>query len=44
MTGYGEAIPRGATGDLFIKIKVKIPSKISKKARELLEELKKEGI
>ena len=44
MTGYGEAILRGTTGDLYIKIKVKIPTKISKKARELLEELKKEGI
>ena len=44
MTGYGEAISKGTTGDLFIKINVKIPSKISKKARELLEELKKEGI
>lgn len=30
------------TGDLFIKIKVSTPKKISKKAKELLEELKKE--
>jgi len=44
MTGAGEAIKNGKTGDLFIKIDVKIPSKVSKKARELLEELKKEGI
>jgi len=44
MTGAGEAIKNGRAGDLFIKIDVKIPSKISKRARELLEELKKEGI
>ncbi len=44
MVGYGEAIKNGKAGDLYIKINVKIPSKISKKARELLEELKKEGI
>lgn len=44
MTGQGEIIPNGKAGDLYIKIKVKIPMKISKKARELLEELKKEGI
>jgi len=44
MTGYGEVIKNGKAGDLYIKINVKIPSKISKKAHELLEELKKEGI
>ena len=44
MTGHGEEIKNGKAGDLYIKINVKIPSKISKKARELLEELKKEGI
>jgi len=44
MTGAGEAVKNGKTGDLYIKINVKIPSKISKKARELLEELQKEGI
>lgn len=44
MTGYGEEIKNGKAGDLFIKINIKFPSKISKKARELLEELKKEGI
>lgn len=44
MSGYGEAIKNGKTGDLYIKINIKIPTKISKKARELLEELKKEGI
>jgi curved DNA-binding protein len=44
MTGYGEVIKNGKAGDLYIKIRIKTPSKISKKARELLEELKKEGI
>ena len=44
MTGQGEVVKNGKTGDLYIKINVKIPNKISKRARELLEELKKEGI
>lgn len=44
MTGYGEEIKNGKSGDLYIRIKVKTPSKLSKKAKELLEELKKEGI
>ena len=44
MAGHGEKIKNGKAGDLYIKITVKIPSKISKKAHELLEELKKEGI
>lgn len=43
MTGYGEQIKNGKAGDLYIKIEIKTPNKISKKAKELLEELKKEG-
>ncbi len=44
VSGHGEAVFKGTTGDLYIKIKIKIPHKISKKARELLEQLKTEGI
>jgi DnaJ-class molecular chaperone len=44
MTGYGETIKNGKSGDLYIKINVKVLTKISKRAKELLEELKKEGI
>ena len=44
MAGYGEEVKNGKSGDLYINISIKIPHKISKKARELLEELKKEGI
>jgi len=44
MTGYGETIKNGKAGDVYIKINVKIPTKISKRAHELLEELKKEGM
>lgn len=42
----GKGIPRarGGRGDLLIKVLVKPPRKLSKKARQLLEELKKEGI
>jgi curved DNA-binding protein len=44
MSGEGEKVKNGKSGDLYIKIKIKVPNKISKKAKELLEELKKEGI
>ena len=44
MTGHGEQIKDGKAGDLYINISVKAPTKISKRAKELLEELKKEGI
>lgn len=44
MSGAGEAVFRGTKGDLYIKVNIKIPSKISSKARELLEKLKEEGI
>ncbi|MEK7173706.1 MAG: J domain-containing protein, partial [Patescibacteria group bacterium] len=42
----GKGIPRNRAGrgDLMVKIFVKPPRRISKKARELLEELQKEGI
>ncbi len=36
--------PGGKRGDLIIRIVVKTPKRLSKKARELVEELKKEGI
>jgi len=42
--GMGEATKGGQTGDMYIKINIKTPGKISKRARELLDELKKEGI
>jgi len=44
MTGYGEEVKNGKPGDLLIRVNVKFPHKISPKARELLEQLKKEGI
>ncbi len=44
VSGHGEAVFMGTTGDLYIKINIKIPTKISKKAKELLEQLKAEGI
>ena len=44
MSGYGEAVQGGASGDLLINLNIKLPSKISTKARELLEKLKEEGI
>jgi molecular chaperone DnaJ len=42
----GKGVPTGKSkrGDLLIKLNIKLPSKISKKSKELIEELKKEGI
>lgn len=47
----GKGVPQGhglpgarGRGDLMIKIVVRTPKKVSKKAKELIEELKKEGL
>ncbi len=43
----GKGIPHfngNGTGDMYVEITVKVPQKISRKQRELLEELKKEGL
>src|SRR3989344_5998430 len=42
----GKGVPAGKNkrGDLLIKLHIKLPSKLSRKERELIEELKKEGI
>ena len=41
----GKGVPAGKKrGDILIKLKIKLPSKLSRKERELIEQLKKEGI
>ena len=40
----GVPVGKGKRGDLLIKLNIKMPAKISRKSRELIEELKKEGI
>ncbi len=42
----GKGVPsgKGNRGDLLIKVEVTLPSRLSKKVRELIESLKKEGI
>ncbi len=42
----GKGVPqgRGKRGDLMIKLNIKLPSKLSRKAHDLVEQLKKEGI
>lgn len=41
----GKGVPHGSKrGDLLIKLKIKLPNKISRKSRELIEKLKEEGI
>lgn len=42
--GKGVPLGRGKRGDLLIKLNIKLPNKISRKSREIIEELKKEGI
>lgn len=42
----GKGVPhsRGKRGDLLIKLNIKLPKKLSRKEKEIIEELKKEGI
>ena len=42
--GRGVPKERSGRGDLLFKVKIKNPKKLSRKARELIEELKKEGL
>ncbi|MBI2507056.1 MAG: molecular chaperone DnaJ [Candidatus Niyogibacteria bacterium] len=42
--GRGVPKQRGGRGDLLFKVKIKNPKKLSRKAREIIEELKKEGL
>jgi len=42
----GKGVPQGKNrrGDLFVRIRITLPSKLSKEARKLIEKLKEEGI
>jgi len=42
--GKGVPYGKGKRGDLLIKLHIKLPDKLSRKSREIIEELKKEGI
>ncbi len=42
--GKGVPFSKNKRGDLLIKLKIKLPSKISRKSRGIIEQLKKEGI
>lgn len=42
--GKGVPVSKSKRGDLLIKLNIKLPTKLSRKSRELIEELKKEGI
>ncbi|MSR70869.1 molecular chaperone DnaJ [Candidatus Kaiserbacteria bacterium] len=42
--GKGGSAPRGKRGDLYVKIKIILPQKLSRSARALIEKLKEEGI
>jgi len=42
----GKGVPIEGThrGDLLVRINIKLPNKLSRKAQQLMEELKKEGV
>jgi len=42
--GKGVPINKGKRGDLLIKLDIKLPHKLSRKSKEILEKLKEEGI
>lgn len=42
--GKGVPVSKNKRGDLLIKLNIKLPNKLSRQSRELIEELKKEGI
>lgn len=42
--GKGVPTAQGKRGDLYVRIRVEIPEKLSKDAKKLVEELKKQGI
>jgi molecular chaperone DnaJ len=42
--GKGVPVSKSKRGDLLIKLNIKLPNKLSRKSRELVEQLKKEGI
>ena len=42
--GKGVPIGKGKRGDLLIKLNIKLPNKLSRKSRELVEKLQEEGI
>lgn len=42
--GRGVAVSRGKRGDLLIRISIKLPSKLSRSAKEAVEKLRNEGI
>ena len=42
--GKGVPTARGKRGDLFVKVKIQLPSSLSRSARALVEKLKEEGI
>ena len=42
--GKGVPIGKNKRGDLLIKLNIKLPNKLSRKERDLIEQLKKEGI
>ena len=44
INGRGVPTTRGKRGDLFVKVKITLPQKLSKSAKALVEKLKEEGV
>jgi molecular chaperone DnaJ len=44
LKGFGVPVSSSKRGNFIVKLNIKLPEKLSKKAKEIIEELKKEGI
>jgi molecular chaperone DnaJ len=44
IVGRGVPVGRGKRGDLFVRVKITLPKKLSRSAKNLVEKLKEEGI
>lgn len=42
--GKGVVAPRGKRGDLFVRVRITLPQKLSRSAKQLIEKLREEGI
>lgn len=44
LKGKGVVTPRGKRGDLFVRVRITLPQKLSRSAKSLIEKLREEGI
>lgn len=44
LKGKGVPMPNGQRGDLLLRVQIKMPTKLSRKAKKLIEELREQGL